>query len=83
LLFEQPGLSAGLFQPVGHQAQKPGPGAQQSASQSWQQKVLRDALIKSPERQEEEGLAVLSPGGARAWIEEQKWGRDEEQGLSS
>lgn len=53
LLFELCSLSAGVFQPMGHQAQKQEPGAKHNVSQSWQLKMLRDALVWSPERQKE------------------------------
>ena len=53
MLFELCSLSAGLFQPMGHQAKKPEPGAKHNVSQSWQPKALRDALLQSPQRQEE------------------------------
>lgn len=49
-------LSAGVSQPRGHQAQKQEPGAKHNASQS--QQLLRDVLVRSPERQEE-----ARPGG--------------------
>lgn len=52
MLFELPSLSVGLFQPMHHQAQKPEPGAKCNPSQSWQPKMLRDALVQGPERQE-------------------------------
>lgn len=53
MLFELCSLSAGVFQPMGHQAQKQEPGAKHNVSQSWQLKMLRDALVWSPERQKE------------------------------
>lgn len=79
LLFELSSLPAGLFQPMHHQAQKPGPGAKCNPK-NWQPKMLRNALVQSPERQETRSICPVpwrsqdKGQGAEMTVLEEGWG---------
>lgn len=80
LLLELPSLPVSLFQPMHHQAQKPGPGAKCNPNQSWQPKMLRNALVQSPERQEARPVCPVpwrsqdKDQGAEVTVLEEGWG---------
>lgn len=73
LPFEVHSLSVGVFQPMGHLAQKMKLGAKHNKSKMAAEDIegmCWSAVLTGRRR---EGLAVLSPGGDRARIKEQKW----------